>query len=65
MTRYLVKRGTKGWMIWDRQRKGPAIAKTIELTEFPNEAQAKLALKFYIASGGLIDTGPDQQEAAN
>jgi hypothetical protein len=24
-SRFLVRQGTKGWMIYDRQRKGPAI----------------------------------------
>ena len=51
-------------MIWDRPRKGPAVVKTLELTEFPNEAQARLALQFYLANGSLADTEQDQQDAA-
>ena len=35
-TRFLVRQGTKGWMVYDRQRKGPALVGTdpaVDLTE--------------------------------
>jgi hypothetical protein len=28
--RFLVRQGTKGWMVYDRQRRGPAIVRTKE-----------------------------------
>ena len=34
--RFLVRRGYKGWMVYDRQRKGPALVGTnpaVDLTE--------------------------------
>lgn len=35
-SRFLVRRGCKGWMVYDRQRKGPAMVGTnpaVDLTE--------------------------------
>ena len=44
--RFLVRQGSKGWMVYDRQRKGPALVGTdpaVDLTE--EEAnRIKLAL---------------------
>jgi hypothetical protein len=55
MTRYLVRQGTKGWMIWDRKTKGPAIALARELTEFESGVQARSALEYYLATGALVE----------
>jgi hypothetical protein len=55
MTRYLVRQGTNGWMIWDRKAKGPAIVLTRELTEFESGVQARSALEYYLAIGALVE----------
>jgi hypothetical protein len=66
MTRYLVRRGTKGWMIWDRQAKGPAVvSERLLLIDLESEAQARRALEFYLAKGALVEPNRDREAAAN
>jgi hypothetical protein len=36
--RYLVRRGTRLWMIWDREKKGPAIVNDRQLVLMEEEA---------------------------
>jgi hypothetical protein len=58
-TRYLVRQGWVGWMIWDRERKGPAFVSTGQLTNFKSEAQARSALELCLASGALVEPNRD------
>ena len=37
MQRYFVRRGTIGWMVWDRERKGPAVVLERELVRLSEE----------------------------
>jgi hypothetical protein len=53
MNRYLVRRGTKGWVIWDRVRKGPAIARHQELINFLSSQEAQAALEENLREGTL------------
>jgi hypothetical protein len=59
VTRYLVRQGTKGWMIWDRERKGPGFVSTGELTGFKSEEHARSALHHYLATGELVEPNRD------
>lgn len=56
MSQYLVRRGTKGWMIWDRNRKHPAIARQQELINFASSQEAQAILEDHLARGFLVDT---------
>jgi hypothetical protein len=60
MSQYLVRRGTNGWMIWDRQRKGPAIAQHQELINFTTSQHAQAALEENLARGALVETGNER-----
>lgn len=60
MSKYLVRRGTKGWMIWDRDRKGPAIAQHHELVNFTTSQNAQATLEESLSRGVLVDTGDEQ-----
>ena len=46
--RFIVRQGTKGWMVWDRKRKGPALIGT-KLAERLTKAEAE-RLKIELAS---------------
>jgi hypothetical protein len=37
LPRFLVRQGTKGWMVYDRQRRGPAIVGTSEAANLTRE----------------------------
>jgi len=36
-SRFLVRQGTKGWMVYDRQRRGPAMVGTSEAVNLTKE----------------------------
>jgi hypothetical protein len=52
--RYLVRKGSRGWMVWDRQKRGPAeFGGRLEIgltEEQAREAKDQLT-KAYIAKG--------------
>lgn len=60
MGQYLIRRGTAGWMIWDRNRKGPAVARHQELINFGSSQQAQVVLDDNLARGTLVDKSDDQ-----
>ena len=37
MQRYFIRRGTIGWTVWDRERKGPAVVLERELVRLTEE----------------------------
>jgi hypothetical protein len=52
--RYLVRKGTQGWMVWDRQKRGPAEFGghlEIGLTEEQAHEIKEQLTKAYIAKG--------------
>jgi hypothetical protein len=52
--RYLVRKGTSGWMVWDRQKRGPARFNghlEIGLTEEQARETMDQLTKAYIAKG--------------
>ena len=52
--RYLVRKGTRGWMVWDRQQRGPAQTGgrlEIGLTEEQAREIKDRLTKAYIAEG--------------
>lgn len=60
-SRFLVRQGGKGWMVYDRQRKGPAMIGTdfaVNLTE----EQAHKIKRTLVVRGG--ETG-DRRQASN
>lgn len=50
-SRYLVRQGGKGWMVYDRQRKGPALIGT-KFAENLTEEQAHRIKRTLAVSGG-------------
>ncbi|RXG95236.1 hypothetical protein EAS61_18930 [Bradyrhizobium zhanjiangense] len=40
-SRFLVRRGTTGWMVYDRERKGPALLKDHSLAEKLSKERAE------------------------
>ncbi|MGY4154227.1 MULTISPECIES: hypothetical protein [Bradyrhizobium] len=40
--RFLVRIGTTGWMVYDRERKGPALLKNGDIAEKLTKEQAEL-----------------------
>jgi hypothetical protein len=57
LERYLVRMGSKGWMVWDRQARAPARLEggrpVIELTEEQAREIRDELNKNHIADGGL------------
>lgn len=43
--RFLVRRGGTGWMVYDRERKGPALLKNCNLAEKLTREQAEDAMR--------------------
>jgi hypothetical protein len=41
-SRFLVRQGCKGWMVYDRQRKGPAMVGTYPATDLTREEADKI-----------------------
>ena len=44
-TRFLVRQGSKGWMVYDRQRKAPAMIGTRPLVNLTKEQAAEIERK--------------------
>ena len=42
--RFLVRRGSKGWMVYDRQRKGPALVGTDLAVDLTKEQANRIKL---------------------
>jgi hypothetical protein len=52
--RYIVRKGTRGWMVWDRHERGPAKVRghlEVGLTEEQARGIKELLNKDYIAKG--------------
>ena len=63
MSQYLVRRGTTGSMVWDRNRKGPAVARHQELINFSTWQQAQAVLEENLIGGTLIDMSDTRSSA--
>jgi hypothetical protein len=61
LSRFLVRQGAKGWMVYDRQRKGPAMVGTSPAVNLTKE-QADRIERMLMAEweGGII---PDSYRA--
>jgi len=57
MTRYIVRRGSKGefWMVWDREKRGPAMIGDRALVRL-TQGEAELAL---VGLTGIVRQRPD------
>ena len=41
-SRFLVRQGTKGWMVYDRQRRGPAMVGTREAVNLTKDQASRI-----------------------
>ena len=59
--RFLVRQGCKGWMVYDRQRKGPALVGTnpaVELTQERANTIKQMLIQSYLRER-VRPTSPD------
>ena len=52
--RFLVRKGCKGWMVYDRQRKGPAIVGTDPAVNLTKERANQIERILMAQSEGLL-----------
>lgn len=50
--RFLVREGSKGWMVYDRQRKGPAMVGTKPMVNLTKEQASQIEWKLTAESEG-------------
>ena len=53
-SRFLVRKGGKGWMVYDRQRKGPAMAGTDPAANLTKEQANQILLIFSEQNNGTL-----------
>jgi hypothetical protein len=51
-SRYLVRQGSKGWMVYDRQRKAPAMIGTRPVVNLTKEQADEIAQRLRAESEG-------------
>lgn len=56
-SRFLVRQGGKGWMVYDRQRKGPAMIGTNPAVNLTEEQAHRIKRALVVCAGETGDRG--------